>query len=223
MFPYLLLFTVLFRSLVSVSHHPALFSLSSPLPSLLAGPHTSPKFILLFSSFSPFSVQTSHETPKSILDPMHPRWQRLLSPRKEEGKCFHLHLYYKKRLLSEHVLRSQILLVQWRVYDATFSPKLPWVVGGCHDEIWNVYGDIMGIGAGWWRLTGWGGRVGSYLSWNNPLRQTLALIAWLDHFLSPFLSLSVALYHTQTRACALFFPLSVTPFCYKWSLEFGPT
>lgn len=135
MFPYLLLFTVLFRSLVGVSHHPALFSLSSPLPSLLAGPHTSPKFILLFSSFSPFSVQTSHETPKSILDPMHPRWQRLLSPRKEEGKCFHLHLYYKKRLLSVHVLRSQILLVQWCVYDATFSPKLLWVVGGCHDEI----------------------------------------------------------------------------------------
>lgn len=135
MFPYLLLFTVLFRSLVGVSHHPALFSLSSPLPSLLAGPHTSPKFILLFSSFSPFSVQTSHETPKSILDPMHPRWQRLLSPRKEEGKCFHLHLYYKKRLLSVHVLRSQILLVQWCVQDATFSPKLLWVVGGCHDEI----------------------------------------------------------------------------------------
>lgn len=135
MFPYLLLFTVLFRSLVGVSHHPALFSLSSPLPSLLAGPHTSPKFILLFSSFSPFSVQTSHETPKSILDPMHPRWQRLLSPRKEEGKCFHLHLYYKKRLLSVHVLQSQILLVQWCVYDATFSPKLLWVVGGCHDEI----------------------------------------------------------------------------------------
>lgn len=134
-FPYLLLFTVLFRSLVGVSHHPALFSLSSPLPSLLAGPHTSPKFILLFSSFSPFSVQTSHETPKSILDPMHPRWQRLLSPRKEEGKCFHLHLYYKKRLLSVHVLRSQILLVQWCVQDATFSPKLLWVVGGCHDEI----------------------------------------------------------------------------------------
>lgn len=154
MFPYLLLFTVLFRSLVGVSHHPALFSLSSPLPSLLAGPHTSPKFILLFSSFSPFSVQTSHETPKSILDPMHPRWQRLLSPRKEEGKCFHLHLYYKKRLLSVHVLRSQILLVQWCVYDATFSPKLLWVVGGCHDEIWNVYGDIMesGQGDGDWRV-----------------------------------------------------------------------
>lgn len=154
MFPYLLLFTVLFRSLVGVSHHPALFSLSSPLPSLLAGPHTSPKFILLFSSFSPFSVQTSHETPKSILEPMHPRWQRLLSPRKEEGKCFHLHLYYKKRLLSVHVLRSQILLVQWCVYDATFSPKLLWVVGGCHDEIWNVYGDIMesGQGDGDWRV-----------------------------------------------------------------------
>lgn len=154
MFPYLLLFTVLFRSLVGVSHHPALFFLSSPLPSLLAGPHTSPKFILLFSSFSPFSVQTSHETPKSILDPMHPRWQRLLSPRKEEGKCFHLHLYYKKRLLSVHVLRSQILLVQWCVYDATFSPKLLWVVGGCHDEIWNVYGDIMesGQGDGDWRV-----------------------------------------------------------------------
>lgn len=209
MFPYLLLFTALFRSLVSISHHPALFSLSSPLPSLLAGPHTSPKFILLFSSFSPFSVQTSHETPKSILDPMHPRWQRLLSPRKEEGKCFHLHLYYKKRLLSEHVLRSQILLVQWCVYDATFSPmgcwRLPWWDLKCLR--W-----YYGIGAGWWRLTG-----------NNPLRQTLALIAWLDHFLSPFLSLSVSLYHTQTRACALFFPLSVTPFCYKWSLEFGPT
>lgn len=154
MFPYLLLFTVLFRSLVGVSHHPALFSLSSPLPSLLAGPHTSPKFILLFSSFSPFSVQMSHETPKSILDPMHPRWQRLLSPRKEEGKCFHLHLYYKKRLLSVHVLQSQILLVQWCVYDATFSPKLLWVVGGCHDEIWNVYGDIMESGQsdGDWRV-----------------------------------------------------------------------
>lgn len=63
------------------------YSCLPPRPSLLAGPHTSPKFILLFSSFSPFSVQTSHETPKSILDPLHPRWERLGKRRANVSTC----------------------------------------------------------------------------------------------------------------------------------------
>ena len=204
---YLLPFTVLFRCLVDVSHHPAFsLSMSPPLPLLLVFPHTS------------LHAQSSHKSPNSTLHPLH--LIGLSRPVRQRKIVSTWHHYHEKRLLSVHVLQSKILLVQWQT---RYGHMMLHPILNCYrspEAVMMSFEMCSGIlgkqrqGAGDWR-GGWGG---SYLHWNNlllPESDCMTQTFFLSLFLSLCLSLSLMqnTYYTHARTHTH----THTQLCLQWN------
>lgn len=143
--------------------------------------------------------------PKSILSPWvwtsHTRWDDVspcTTTTSDDGK---------RGFLSVHVLQSKILLVLWQGKVGTQrSIKSYTPIGRQRLSLWALLCDFMEqqqAAGGWWDRVEESGHI-----WAETNCCCLTVIAWLDHFLSPFLSLCIS--HTQLYS---FFPpcLSVTP------------
>lgn len=169
--PYLFPFTVLFGSLVDVSHPRRLPPVSpSPPASSLAAPTLLPRCHLLLSRFS---SQTSHETLKSILGPVHPMQAAAPSspPPGRNTECV---------LLIHPLTLGHV--VHWEVMQVSDDAVVP----NCGAVLW-AWGCLVwccGVNG----LKGIDG-AGGVISETTWCCQTLALIAGLNHF--PSLSISL--------------------------------